>query len=246
MATRWPTEVDNAIAEAVASGMRFIDAFSKLRAGTLPGLDEPVPVPRRTFSGKWSRAKKAQERARAKQEPALEQDESRPRPKVMLDRLSADFAEHFKQYERVDRLRAGGKTPEAIVEETGIQPALVVEVFMPSGPERGAEHRKWEAERKRLESLFEPVDPDPNLNAETNHRGRWRRRENPLPLNYLNHPPHIREWLSKLDRAKAMIRDGASVEEAAEVLGTSVHIAHSYLASALAERDGRAASRASV
>jgi hypothetical protein len=63
--TRYSTRTENAIREAVAAGLRFSETHRKVKAGTLSGLDGPVDMPERTFAGKWSRAKREQQKARS-------------------------------------------------------------------------------------------------------------------------------------------------------------------------------------
>jgi len=64
MAAKWGPKVQDAIREAVARGDRHSVALAKLHAGTLPGLDGPVPMPPRSFTYHWTRAKREQQRAR--------------------------------------------------------------------------------------------------------------------------------------------------------------------------------------
>jgi hypothetical protein len=60
---RYGTDVDNAIREAFAAGLRYSDAFRKLKAGTLDGVG-PTAMPERTFAYKWRIAKREQQSAR--------------------------------------------------------------------------------------------------------------------------------------------------------------------------------------
>jgi hypothetical protein len=59
---RYPEQVQNAIREAHAAGLRPSVVVNKLRAGTLPGIDRPYPeFPNSSFWHHWRRAKREQQ-----------------------------------------------------------------------------------------------------------------------------------------------------------------------------------------
>lgn len=106
---RYGTDVDNAIREAVAAGMRFSDAFRKLKAGTLPGLAGPVGMAERTFSYKWSAGKRAQRQA-AESEPSGQSILTKAAAVGMRREGISDPAEVAKVLEVKPELVRGGGT----------------------------------------------------------------------------------------------------------------------------------------
>ena len=67
-AEKWPPALDGAIREEIVRGkLRPSEAWEKVQAGTLDGLD-PIPIPRRTFYYRWSKAQ--HQLARAGEEQA--------------------------------------------------------------------------------------------------------------------------------------------------------------------------------
>ena len=56
--TRWPEKVDELLREAQVAGMAYGEAYRKLKAGTLGDLS-PQPMPERTFTLRWKKAKDA-------------------------------------------------------------------------------------------------------------------------------------------------------------------------------------------
>jgi hypothetical protein len=166
---RYGTDVDNAIREAFATGMRFSDAFRKLKAGTLPGLAGPVAMPERTFSYKWSAVKKAQRQAA----------EPEPSGPSILDRAFAVAARERRFSDLGVIARCVGMTPQQL--------------------------REW----------FDAHD----------ERGREQaRRIAPS------------ESLVRIERGKAMIYEGASLEEAAQAMEMPVGDARLHAERWLADR----------
>jgi hypothetical protein len=100
MSGRYPKVVRDAVAEALASGLKVPEIRTKLRAGTLPGIDGPTEVPRRTVYA-------CAEELRRGRSPTR-QDE--PSPLVEL-------VEHWNQ---VKALVDAGATVEEVFETTDI------------------------------------------------------------------------------------------------------------------------------
>jgi hypothetical protein len=121
---RYGTEVDNAIREACARRERPSEVLVQLRAGTLPGIDRPLPgIADRTFWGKWSRAKRAIQMA---ERDADDDDGLHP----ILLRAAVSVMQ-----------RRGISDPEEIGKAIGVKPQQVREAL--------AESAAREAERNR-------------------------------------------------------------------------------------------------
>ena len=66
-AEKWPRALDGAIREEIVRGkLRPVEVWERVCAGTLDGLD-PIPIPRRSFYYRWTRAQ--HQLARAGEEP---------------------------------------------------------------------------------------------------------------------------------------------------------------------------------
>jgi DNA-binding NarL/FixJ family response regulator len=98
MAKKWSQEIQDAIKEAAAGGARYSDTYRRVTAGTLPGLEDPVDIPVRTFGYIWGRSKRELDRtARRAEDPRI--------------------ARARRETERTDELLAEGLGDEEIAEQ---------------------------------------------------------------------------------------------------------------------------------
>lgn len=130
---KYGTDVDDAIAEACARRERPSQVLVRLRAGTLPGIDGPVPeIADRTFYGKWSRAKRQQKQGAPDDGPSI------------LDMITADLMRRGE-----GSFAPGIEDPDEIAKRLGVDAKQVREWF--------AELDEQDREREQREQRPDPL-----------------------------------------------------------------------------------------